>query len=781
MNTLKLIIAFLIFTAFIGIASADNYYYMQSVSANTMYKFTVASARSDCRDVKFMDQFGNTITPSWAVLNGCANGQATLTVMFPNSIPKLIIQSNNANNAWISYVATGYANVYSVSISANRLTALNVATARSDGNDVRIYNSNWQLVTPTFWKSASSSRIGIPVAVLSTGGTYYILSGNPNDAGYSQSSAIITTSTSNQQIYQTHGISFSTSGTGQFKLYNTNGQYWNFYIYLSGNYYLAHPAGTIELVNGGTPYTVSGTWTGNTLSYSITCYAFVCDDSLCYAQWITQSYSASGVAITTYVYFNSSQSSTITALYDSPSLTAPTTPTIYQLTAFPDTTPPTITNIVITVTFTSATVSATLSDNNYLASYEIRINDNLAVSKTTSLVSSLNISENVAPSYFSKDVNTITITAKDIFDNQGQNSTNFQRVYALTLVIFHTDLNTTWNTAWYAGNFSYLVLKNPAQNQIIDLKAQNLSQVNINLKAGESAVLEFRYANYATTFVNEFEPFVADMLNTTVIRVALPPPQTLFQVVAYSSGSQRVAFIDPTSRAVGAVGTTKYQYDQYKAFGAWLKPGAWNVYTIVNGVPTFLIPVNPQTASAISLDALIASVSVPQVGFFSASISCRPVNASGSIFEITFASQKAGALLVLVKENGITKYSANASGDKLVVVMDASQAGFTSDRADIEGYVDGALKARASCYLKGIGGSYYLPEGIAIALALGTIFFSFTAVGFFTMFRIMLPFASLAALYITSATEATPAVRFVQIISLIMFVISILFIIKWRD
>jgi hypothetical protein len=308
-----------------------------------------------------------------------------------------------------------------------------------------------------------------------------------------------------------------------------------------------------------------------------------------------------------------------------------------------------------------------------------------------------------------------------------------------------------------------------------------LNQVDINLKAGESAVLEFRYANYATTFVNEFEPFIADILNTTVIRVALPPPQTLFQVVAYSSGSQRVAFIDPTSGAVGAVGTTKYQYEQYKAFGAWLKPGAWNVYTIVNGVPTFLIPVNPQTASAISMDALIASVSVPQVGFFSASISCRPINSSGGIFEISFASQKAGALLLLVKENGVTKYSANASGDKLVVVMDASQAGFTGDRADIEGYVDGSLKAKASCYLKGFGGSYYLPEGIAIALALGTIFFSFTAVGFFTMFRIMLPFASLAALYITSVTEATPTVRFVQIISLIMFVISILFIIKWRD
>jgi hypothetical protein len=442
---------------------------------------------------------------------------------------------------------------------------------------------------------------------------------------------------------------------------------------------------------------------------------------------------------------------------------------------------PTITNIVITVTFTSATISATISDNNYLANYEIRINDNLAVSKTTNPVSSLNISESIAPGYFSKDINIVTITAKDVFDNQGQASTNFQRVYALTFVIFHTDLNTTWDTTWYAGNFSYLVLKNPAQNQIIDLKAQNLNQVNINLKAGESAVLEFRYANYATTFVNEFEPFIADILNTTVIRVALPPPQTLFQVVAYSSGSQRVAFIDPTSNAVGAVGTTKYQYEQYKAFGAWLKPGAWNVYTIVNGVPTFLIPVNPQTASAISMDALIASVSVPQVGFFSASISCRPINSSGSIFEISFASQKAGALLLLVKENGVTKYSANASGDKLVVVMDASQAEFTSDRADIEGYVDGSLKAKASCYLKGFGGSYYLPEGIAIALALGTIFFSFTAVGFFTMFRIMLPFASLAALYITSVTEATPIVRFVQIISLIMFVISILFIIKWRD
>ena len=172
MNALKLIIAFLIFTAFIGVASADNYYYVQSVSANTMYKFTVASARSDCRDVKFMDQFGNTITPSWAVLNGCANGQATLTVMFPGSVSKLIIQSNNPDNAWISYVATGYANVYITSISANRLTKLGVATARSDGNDVRIYNTNWQLVTPAFWKSKSTSGINAPVAVLSSGGTY---------------------------------------------------------------------------------------------------------------------------------------------------------------------------------------------------------------------------------------------------------------------------------------------------------------------------------------------------------------------------------------------------------------------------------------------------------------------------------------------------------------------------------------------------------------------------------------------------------------------------------
>jgi hypothetical protein len=490
MNTLKLIIAFLIFTAFIGIASADNYYYVQGISANTMYKFTVTSARSDCRDVKFMDQFGNTITPNWAVLNGCANGQATLTVIFPSSVSKLIIQSNNANNAWINYVVTGYANVYIGSISANRLTALNVGTVRSDKNDVRIYTTSWQLVTPTFWKSGSTSGLNVPVAILSTGGTYYILSGNTNDAGYSQSSAIITTSTSGQQIYQTHGISFSTNGRAQFKLYNTNGQYWNFYVYLNyGNYYLAHPAGTIQLADSSSPYSASGTWTGNTLSYSITCYAFVCNPT-CYGQWVTNSYSASGITITQYVYFDSTQSSTITALYDSPGLTAPVVPTIYQLTAFPDITSPTITNIVITVTFTSATVSATLNDNNYLASYEIRINDNLVVSKTTSMVSSLNINESVAPGYFSKDINIVTIMAKDIFDNQGQASTSFQRVYALTFVIFHTDLNTTWNTAWYASNFSYLVLKNPAQNQIIDLKAQNLNQVNINLKAGESAVLK---------------------------------------------------------------------------------------------------------------------------------------------------------------------------------------------------------------------------------------------------------------------------------------------------
>jgi len=770
MNALKLVIAFLVFTAFIGIASADNYYYVSSISANTMYKFTVASARSDCRDVKFMDQFGNAITPSWAILNNCSNGQATLTVMFSSSIPKLVIQSNNSNNAWINYMMS-YANVYTATITANRLTKICVETARSDGNDVRIYTTNWQLVTPTFWKSGSSSGLGCPVAVLSTNGTYYIVSGNASDAGYSQSSAAITTSTSEQQIYQTHGVDFNTSGSGLFRLYNTNGQYWEFN--LISTRYLYHPAGTISSIDLGTAYRAFGSWVGSTLSYELQ-----------YSQagyWWDDFYSASGVAITTYVYFNSTQSSTITAKYDFPGLTGPATPTIYSLSEFPDTTPPEITNITITVTFTSASISATLSDNNYLASYEIRINDNLAVSKTTN-VSSLNINESVPPSYFnSKDVNTVTVTAKDIFDNQGQGTTSYQRVYVLTFVIFHTDLNTTWNTTWYSGNFSYLVLKNPAQNQIIDLKAQSLNQVNVNLKAGESAILEFRYTNYATTFVNEFEPFIADMLNTTVIRVALPPPQTLFQVVAYSSGSQRVAFIDPTSQAVGAVGTTKYQYEQYKAFGAWLKPGSWNAYTIVNGVPTLLIPVNPQTASAISMDALIASVSVPQVGFFSASISCRPINASGSIFEITFASQKAGALLLLVKENGITKYTANASGDKLIVVMDASQAGFTSDRADIEGYVDGALKARASCYLKGLGGSYYLPEGIAIALALGTIFFSFTAVGFFTMFRIMLPFSSLAALYITSATEATPAVRFVQIISLIMFVVSILFIIRWRD
>jgi hypothetical protein len=563
-------------------------------------------------------------------------------------------------------------------------------------------------------------------------------------------------------------VSFNTNGTGMFRLYNTNGQYWEFNLSSSG--YLSHPAETISNVD---QYRACGSWRGSTLSYGIDYYK--------YGYWYRGYYSVSGVAITTYVYFNSTQSSRIEAEYDYPRLTAPTTPTIYQLSEFPDTTLPTITNITITVTFTSATISATLSDNNYLSGYEIRINDNLAVSKTTNLVSSLDINESIPLGYFSRDVNIVTITAKDIFENQGQGTTSYQRVYALTLVIFHTDLNTTWNTAWYAGNFSYLVLKNPTQNQIIDLKAQSLNQVNVNLKAGESAILEFRYANYATTFVNEFEPFIADVLNATVIRVALPPPQTLFQVVAYSSGSQRVAFIDPTSQSVGAVGTTKYQYEQYKAFGAWLKPGSWNVYTVVNGVPTFLIPVNPQTASAISMDALIASVSVPQVGFFSASVACRPINASSSIFEITFASQKPGALLLLVKENGITKYTANASGDKLVVVLNAEEAGFTSDRADIEGYVDGALKARASCYLKGLGGSYYLPEGIAIALALGTIFFSFTAVGFFTMFRIMLPFSSLAALYITTATEATPAVRFVQIISLIMFVVSILFIIRWRD
>jgi len=769
MNALKLFIAFLIFTAFIGIASADNYYYATNINANTMYKFTVASARSDCRDVKFMDQFGNTVTPSWAILNNCTGGQATLTVAFPSSIPKLIIQSNSTGGAWISYMMS-YANVYTAPITANRLTKICAETVRSDGNDVRIYTTNWQPVTPSFWKSGSSSGLGCPVAVLSTNGTYYIVSGNASDSGYSQSSAAIATSTNLQQIYQTHGVSFDTGGSGQFRLYNTNGQYWEFR--LSGSY-LYHPAGTISNIDSGTTYRAYGSWTGSTLSYTLHFSA--------YGFWQDVSYSASGVAITTYVYFNSTQNSTITALTDSPNLTGPATPTIYQLTAFPDTTAPVITNITITVTFTSATISATLSDNNYLASYEIRINDNLAVSKTTNITSSLYINESVSPGYFSKDVNIVTITAKDIFDNQGQGTTNFQRVYALTLVIFHTDLNTTWGTSWYSGNFSYLVLKNPAQNQIIDLKAQNLNQVNINLKAGESAVLEFRYANYATTFVNEFEPFIADILNTTVIRVALPPPQTLFQVVAYSSGSQRVAFIDPTSGAVGAVGTTKYQYEQYKAFGAWLKPGSWNLYTIIYGVPTFLVPVNPQTASAVSMDALIASVSVPQVGFFSASISCSPINASGSIFQISFASQKAGALLLLVKENGVTKYTANTSGDKLIVVMDAGQAGFTGDHADIEGYVDGALKAKASCYLKGFGGSYYLPEWIAIALALGTIFFSFTAVGFFTMFRIMLPFSSLAALYITSVTEATPAIRFVQIISLIMFVVSILFIIRWRD
>jgi hypothetical protein len=331
MNILKLIITFFIFIIFITVASADNYYYVQSISANTMYKFTVASARSDCRDIKFTDQFGNTITPNWAVLNSCTNGQATLTVIFSNSVSKLIIQSNNANNAWISYVVTGYANVYSVSISANRLTALNVGTVRSDKNDVRIYTTSWQLVTPTFWKSGSSSGINIPVAVLSSSGTYYILSGNPNDAGYSQSSAIITTSTSNQQIYQTHGISFSTTGTSNFYLYNSAGNRWAFTTSFGGDvgWVVSHPAGTTIV---GNYYTASGTWTNNNLNYGIT------NDA-----GYTSYYSASGIAITTYVYFTSTQSSTITALYDSPSLTTSTALTFYQLNTFPDTTPPTIT------------------------------------------------------------------------------------------------------------------------------------------------------------------------------------------------------------------------------------------------------------------------------------------------------------------------------------------------------------------------------------------------------------------------------------------------------
>jgi len=73
-----------------------------------------------------------------------------------------------------------------------------------------------------------------------------------------------------------------------------------------------------------------------------------------------------------------------------------------------------------------------------------------------------------------------------------------------------------------------------------------------------------------------------------------------------------------------------------------------------------------------------------------------------------------------------------------------------------------------------------LPEWLAVAFALGIILFSFTAVGFFTMFRIMLPFACLAAIYVASTTEATPLVRFVQIISLIMFIVSVFFILRWR-
>jgi hypothetical protein len=254
-----------------------------------------------------------------------------------------------------------------------------------------------------------------------------------------------------------------------------------------------------------------------------------------------------------------------------------------------DATPPTVSNIAVIITLTTATVSAYLSDNWGLASYEIRINDNLAVSKTTA-GQSVTISESVSAGYFSEDVNVVTVKATDTEGNSGQSSIEYQRVYTITLIMFDQEKNAAWNSSDYT-NFTYLMLKNYAENEQIDLKTNNITQIQLNLLSGDTVALEFRYAGYATTFVNEIEPWVVDLVQDNVVKVCLPPPQTLYQLIAYSTSEKKVGFVDPTTGCVGGAGTTKYAFEQYKAYSVWLKPGIWSSYTVVKGVPTYLVPV----------------------------------------------------------------------------------------------------------------------------------------------------------------------------------------------
>jgi len=858
-RSVKIILFTLIFALFITPVSAEEIYDIGSVSANTLYKIMVASARSDCRDVQFLDFNGNVINPSFTVLHSCGNGQATLGFLFTTDYSRVYVKSQSSET-WITYTATGYANAYTVNISANRLTELHgISTARSDGNDIRLYTLSGSMITPTYWRPATTSGVDYPVIAHSTAGTYIVVSGKSDDAGYSQSDYPVKTATANQSIYQTHGISaraeITTCLSGKyFRLHNSGGSYYNFQITFEyDTYYIYHPAGSDVL-----SYlfcwcwgdAMQGTWSSSGISYKVKRYAWRDSEQ----EW-SQTYTSTAVDITSTVYYTADGfSGTIEALRDVSTASAAdisatiiwlsitrlqnayrvyftvlgahlqydytikyrTSPsnsfsTATTLSGYPDSythtievadeqievlveveyvgvtlasrsevydaTPPTVSNIAVIITLTTATISADLYDNWGLASYEIRINDNLVTSKTTA-GQSVTISESVSSGYFSEDVNVVTVKATDTKGSSGQSSIEYQRVYTITLIMFDQEKNAAWNSSDYT-NFTYLMLKNYAENEQIDLKTNNITQIQLNLLSGDTIALEFRYAGYATTFVNEIEPWVVDLVQDNVVKVCLPPPQTLYQLVAYSTSEKKVGFVDPTTGCVGGTGTTKYAFEQYKAYSVWLKPGIWSSYTVVKGVPTYLVPVNPQTAAAINLDALAAAVSAPQPGFFSASVACREV--SEGLYEVSFVSQKPSGLLLLVKENGVLKFNANATGDKMVVLLNAAELGISGEYFDIEGYVDGTLKARGSCYLGTAGGgSFYLPEWLAVPLALGIILFSFTAVGFFTMFRVMLPFACLAAIYITSATEPTNLVRFVQIISLIMFIVSVFFIVRWR-
>jgi len=851
--SVKLLITVLILFFLVYPASAEKLYDIGSVSANTLYKITVASSRSDCRDVQFLDSNGNVINPSFTVLHSCSNGQATLSFLFPDSYSNVYVRSQSSE-AWITYTATGYAYAYTVSISANRLTELRgISTVRSDGNDIRFYTFSGSMITPTYWRPATTSGVGYPVIAHSTAGTYIVVSGKSDDAGYSQSSYPVKTTTANQYIYQTHGIAFSySSGARDNRIYNANGEYyrivltsgllWEVYkgttklygayvnreygdgYWTSSGFYARHATyvegtGTIYFtVSDSSPYSLTSTMYFTGESLTLEAYRDVATASAAQTKTASEiSVSVTQLTVTKlqnayrvdftvsganvqydYVvkYRTSPTSSytTATTLSGYPGSYSHTIGTsdsqievLIEVSYFDtvlasrsevyDATPPTVSNIAVIITLTTATVSADLSDNWGLASYEIRINDNLVVSKTTS-GQSVTISESVSAGYFSEDVNVVTVKATDTEGNSGQSSIEYQRVYTITLIMFDQEKNAAWNSSDYT-NFTYLMLKNYAENEQIDLKTNNITQIQLNLLSGDTVALEFRYAGYATTFVNEIEPWVVDLVQDNVVKVCLPPPQTLYQLIAYSTSEKKVGFVDPTTGCVGGAGTTKYAFEQYKAYSVWLKPGIWSSYTVVKGVPTYLVPVNPQTAAAINLDALAAAVSAPQPGFFSASVTCREV--SEGLYEVSFTSQKPGGLLLLVKENGVLKFNANATGDKMVVLLNASELGISGEYFDIEGYVDGTLKARGSCYLGTAGGgSFYLPEWFAVPLALGIILFSFTAVGFFTMFRVMLPFACLAAIYITSATEPTNLVRFVQIISLIMFIVSVFFIVRWR-